>query len=331
MKVLALNRTFLKRPWNCLFILFLITLLFEVFTWLFSPQDKQLAIEWAQGVPNYLLNWVFGFYLPEFLTAAILFLLVENYHRLLGIEELALNSKAIILYELKFLPLFLIAYFVFIPVTLHVRFLLREFPHFSMQQYDSNYRDVLYTYYGWKIYTPFVAIMGYVMLNVSLITDFMQSLKKSAPGGESMMNALASFTLGVPYARTIAARTPTGDTVLGVGDCYLFETDQGAYYAETDQGRLVITKSLTELENKLDPARFFRGNRHYILNLDHFESHAYWDKGKYVLRSRKLPGRDLVMSRARLHSLREALEKNRSAAPFRSNFTQHFASAPEAP
>lgn len=330
MNTLELNRTFLKRPLNGLLILLAISLPFELFAWLSSPQDRQLAVGWARGAPNHLLRWIFGFYLPETLTAAILLVLVESYHRLLGIEELTLNSKSVILYELRFLPLFLIAYFVFIPFTLHTRFLLREFPLFSMQRYGSKYQDVLYTYYGWRLYTPFVTVMGYVMLNVSLIVDFMQNLKNSAPGEES---APAPSLLGIPhaYAETIAARTPTGDTVLSVGDCYLFETDRGAYYAETDQGRLVITKSLAELEDELDPARFFRGNRQYLLNLDHFESHAYWDKGKYVLRSRKLPGRDLIMPRARLHSLREALERNRSAAPPSPAFTQHFVSEPEAP
>ncbi len=160
-------------------------------------------------------------------------------------------------------------------------------------------------------------ILGYFLLNASLITDFVNSLKRVPNSEGSILSALAVLGNG-PYMETVESKTATGTTQLNVEDCYLFETDQGTYYAQTAQGRATIGMSLAELENRLDPDRFFRGNRHYIINLDHFESHTYWDKGKYVLRSRKLPGRDLVMPRARWQSLKEALNRNQGVMSSRA-------------
>ncbi len=140
----------------------------------------------------------------------------------------------------------------------------------------------------------------------------MQNLKKSSDSDGTVLGAIASFASGAPrtHLQTIEAKTPTGDTLLNVADCYLFETEEGGYFVDHSEGRYVISKSLAELENELDSNHFFRGNRSFILNLDYFDSYAYWEKGKYILRSRKLPGKDLVMPRARMQSLKEALENN---------------------
>ncbi len=293
-------------------ILLISVLLFELLSWGMSPELKLDSYKQSEGFFSYMFNWVFGFYFPEFITLIIIIVLIDNYHRVFHLHELPLNTRAIIFYELKFLPLFFAAYFIFIPITLHVRFFLREFSHFSVERYETYYQNLLYTYDGYMTYTPFVLILGYVLLNVSLIVDFLQNVKKMAEPNATVLGAFASFASGAPrnYSQTIEAKTQAGDTLLNVADCYLFETEEGVYYVEHSKGRSIVTKSLAELENELDPDRFFRGNRNFILNLDYFDSYAYWEKGKYILRSQKLAGKDLVMPRARMQNLKESLEKN---------------------
>ncbi|WP_152762228.1 LytTR family DNA-binding domain-containing protein [Salmonirosea aquatica] len=119
----------------------------------------------------------------------------------------------------------------------------------------------------------------------------------------------------------IEAKTATGDTILNVNDCYLFETEDGSYYVHHSQGKLTISKSLAELENELDPDRFFRGNRNFILNLNYFDSYTYWEKGKYILHSKQLPKKELVMPRARMQTLKESLEKNLSKSTTPASLT----------
>lgn len=312
MKSLELNRSFLKRPLSGIIILFIIVLLYELLSWTFNPDLQARNLNYSNGLAGYILNWVFGFYLPEFISLYIVLILIDSYHKILNINELALDAKSILLYELKFLPLFLTSYFFFIPITLHLRFLIREFPNFEAERYESNYLNILYTSTGYITYTPFIAILGYILLNTSLIIDFLQNLKKAVRPEETVLGALASLAAGAPrsYTQVIAAKTNAGETMLNVEDCYLFETEEGEYFVEHAKGRYKISKSLAELENELDPDRFFRGNRHYLLNLDCFDSYSYWEKGKYVLHCQKLPGKELIMPRARMTTLKQSLENN---------------------
>lgn len=312
MKSLELNRSFLRRPLSGVVILFIIVLLYELLSWTFNPDLQSVSMTYSNGLAGYLLNWVFGFYLPECTSLYIIVILIDNFHKILKTSELTLSAKSILLYEVKFLPLFLAAYFFFIPITLHLRFLIREFPSFEAERYESVYLDTLYTSAGYLTYTPFVVILGYILLNTSLIIDFLQNLKKVAKPEETVLGALTSLAAGAPrtYTQVIAAKTNAGETLLNVEDCYLFETEEGEYFVEHAKGRFKISKSLAELENELDPDRFFRGNRHYLLNLDCFDSYSYWEKGKYVLHCQKLPDKDLIMPRARMTTLKQSLENN---------------------
>ncbi len=290
----------------------MIVLLYELLSWTFNPDLQSKNLIYSNGVIGYMLNWVFGVYLPEFISLYIILLLLDNFHNVLKINEVELNTKSIILYELKFLPLFLTAYFFFIPITLHLRFLIREFPNYEAERYETVYLGMLYTVDGYLTYTPFVLILGYILLTTSLIIDFLQNLKKAVRPEETVLGVLASLAAGAPrtYTQVIAARTNAGETMLNVEDCYLFETEEGEYFVEHAKGRYKVSKSLAELENELDPDRFFRGNRHYLLNLDCFHSYSYWEKGKYVLRCQKLPQKELIMPRARMATLKQSLENN---------------------
>ncbi len=309
---LELNRSFLKRPLSGITPLFGIILMYELLSWIFNPNEQTMKLNYADGLIGYVVNWIFGFYLPELVSLYIVMILTENFHKMLKINDLSLSPKSILLYELKFLPLFLTAYFFFIPVTLHLRFIIREFPNYEAERYELAYLNVLYTPSGYIAYTPFIIILGYLLLNTSLIIDFLQNLKKTAKPEEGVIGALTSLATGAPraYTQVIPARTNAGETLLNVEDCYLFETEEGEYFVEHAKGRYKISKSLAELENELDPDRFFRGNRHYLLNLDCFDSYSYWEKGKYVLHCQKLPDKDLIMPRARMTTLKESLEKN---------------------
>lgn len=312
MRSLELNRSFLKRPLSGIIPLFGIVLMYELLSWTLNPDEQSMKLNYADGLVGYVVNWVFGFYLPECVTLYIVVVLVDNFHKVFHINEITLSTKSILLYEFKFLPLFLTAYFFFIPITLHLRFLLREFPNLKAERYESNYLNILYTFNGYIAYTPLILILGYLLLNTSLIIDFLQNLKKAAKPEETVLGALTSLATGAPrsYTQVIAARTNTGETLLNVEDCYLFETEEGEYFVEHAKGRFKVSKSLAELENELDPDRFFRGNRHYLLNLDYFDSYSYWEKGKYVLHCQKLPDKDLIMPRARMATLKQSLENN---------------------
>jgi two-component system LytT family response regulator len=66
-----------------------------------------------------------------------------------------------------------------------------------------------------------------------------------------------------------------------------------------------IRRSLTELEARLDPARFFRAHRSAIVNLDRVKEIIPWFKGSHILRL--TTGAEVDLSRAQARRLRKLL------------------------
>jgi two-component system LytT family response regulator len=67
-----------------------------------------------------------------------------------------------------------------------------------------------------------------------------------------------------------------------------------------------IRRTLTELETRLDPARFFRVHRSAMVNLSRVQEVIPWFKGSHKLRLSS--GAEVDLSRAQARALREILE-----------------------
>jgi DNA-binding LytR/AlgR family response regulator len=66
-----------------------------------------------------------------------------------------------------------------------------------------------------------------------------------------------------------------------------------------------IRRTLTELEARLDPQRFFRAHRSAIVNLDRIQAIIPWFKGGHILRL--TTGAEVDLSRAQARALRKTL------------------------
>ncbi len=78
-------------------------------------------------------------------------------------------------------------------------------------------------------------------------------------------------------------------------------------YAATPERNYVADQTITELETKLDPARFIRIHRSTILNLDYLrELHAGFG-GRMIARLKDAKKTDLDVSRDRVRALKERL------------------------
>jgi two-component system, LytTR family, response regulator len=66
-----------------------------------------------------------------------------------------------------------------------------------------------------------------------------------------------------------------------------------------------IRRTLTELEARLDPKRFFRAHRSAIVNLDRVQEIIPWFKGAHILRL--TTGAEVDLSRAQARALRKML------------------------
>jgi len=72
-----------------------------------------------------------------------------------------------------------------------------------------------------------------------------------------------------------------------------------------DQG-YPIRRTLSELEARLDPKRFFRAHRSAIVNLDRVQEIIPWFKGSHLLRL--TTGAEVDLSRAQVRALRKMLD-----------------------
>jgi two-component system LytT family response regulator len=87
---------------------------------------------------------------------------------------------------------------------------------------------------------------------------------------------------------------------------HFYASDKLTYAATADR-HYVVDPGITELESKLNPARFVRIHRATILNLDHLRELHSWFGGKMVARLKDAKKTELAVSRDRVRALKDRL------------------------
>jgi two-component system LytT family response regulator len=78
-------------------------------------------------------------------------------------------------------------------------------------------------------------------------------------------------------------------------------------YASTGEKNWVVDRTIAELEEKLNPARFVRVHRSTIVNLDYVDELYNWFGGRMMLRLKDPKKTEITVSRERLKELKERL------------------------
>jgi two-component system LytT family response regulator len=175
MDKIQLSRSYLKRPNYAIYSLLILVFLYEVTNWVLFPEGKLDLLDRYGGVLGYLYVIFRGGILPELVTLTIVITLIDIEHKLLKIKEIELTKGALLRYELSFLPVMLLAFLVFNPITQSVRYLLVEFPRYELTVFWENFIVGTYT---WKYYFKYlfpVLVMGYFALNSSLLLDLVKA------------------------------------------------------------------------------------------------------------------------------------------------------------
>jgi two-component system, LytTR family, response regulator len=107
------------------------------------------------------------------------------------------------------------------------------------------------------------------------------------------------------YLTRLAVRDRASIRVLDAGEVdWIGLKDEQAMVHVGDQA-YPIRRTLTELEARLDPKRFFRAHRSAIVNLDRIQEVIPWFKGGHILRLST--GAEVDLSRAQTRALRKML------------------------
>lgn len=234
-------------------------------------------------------------FLVECITVFFIFQLIRRYATKLDLTQLDLSAKDIMVYELKFLPVLLVSFFVFAPFTLTVRFLYKYLPDLEWNVYFSEYFYSTTLYFNYL--TP-VLLMGYVIINVNLIYCYNKQLGQTQEDLNHSKKAKIKTRL--------RASDEFGEVFLDTDNISWIEKSDRKTLATVASEKFRLKENVSELEEKLDPNKFVRINRSAIVNLDQVLNYSFWENDKYVLRM-KDKSKEFVMSRDRLNKIKDRL------------------------
>ena len=101
--------------------------------------------------------------------------------------------------------------------------------------------------------------------------------------------------------------------VLSVDDLLFLESEDGIVVAQTRDARYITDFSLKFLEANLDPERFFRSHRSYIVQLSEIDSIAPWGAGTYRLILDRDADLGVPLARSRASELKALIPWSASA------------------
>ena len=107
------------------------------------------------------------------------------------------------------------------------------------------------------------------------------------------------------YLTRLAVRDRNRIRVLDAGEVDWIDVEDERTLVHAAGETYPIRRTLTELEARLDPARFFRAHRSTIVNLDRVAEVIPWFKGSHKLRL--TTGAEVDLSRAQARALRKIL------------------------
>jgi len=116
---------------------------------------------------------------------------------------------------------------------------------------------------------------------------------------------LEGLAAGGRYLTRLAVRDRESILVLDADGIDWIGLDDEQVVVHVGDQAYPIRRTLTELEARLDPKRFFRAHRSAIVNLDRVQEIIPWFKGAHILRL--TTGAEVDLSRAQARALRKML------------------------
>jgi DNA-binding LytR/AlgR family response regulator len=95
--------------------------------------------------------------------------------------------------------------------------------------------------------------------------------------------------------------------IVPVADVLWFGVEYRLVYAHTTERAFMTNYTLRDLEERLDPALFFRAHKSSLVNLEHVKEIVPWFGGRYKLVMRDATGSEVALSRTQARALRARL------------------------
>ncbi|MCR9249148.1 MAG: LytTR family transcriptional regulator [bacterium] len=228
----------------------------------------------------------------ETISVIIIFQLIRIYAIKFALNQLHLSIGELVKYELKFLPIVLLAYFVFAPVSMSIRYLLHYGSDLNSEVYLNEYFYSFTTYLNYL--TP-VFLISYSIININLLRLYNQQLGQTSQDLTQAKKPKLKDRLW--------ATDDFGEVFLEVDKILWIEREDRKTFASTTSDKYRLKENLTELEEKLDPDSFVRVNRGSIVNLQEVLNYSFWENDKYILRLKE-SDKEFIVSRDRMSKIK---------------------------
>jgi LytTr DNA-binding domain len=296
-------------------IVLLMCLASEIWGWFNYFESRKQWLENIGGMIGYAFAFTKSIVVPEFFSILIFRWLIINY------QQRFLNHRSIgsvidfLSYQLKLLPLFFVAYYIFAPVTFSIRFILNHITNLSVDIFVNKYLHNYLSFSVYLTYLPFVIITGLVISNGRLISEIFNSSDTTpAYNSTTVSEVIAEVPTIITekrYWQTLKVSNGSQEyAVVSVDNIRFFEFADRVLQVNHVDGYFRASQTIHALENNLDPTFFFRPNRNVIINLKYLKSFHFIGKNKYILTIENVNASvsEFPMQQAHITDLRQAFE-----------------------
>jgi two-component system, LytTR family, response regulator len=269
---------------------------------LLRPDFGDLKPLFAKNYLTYIKD-LLGFYVfIEWISVALFFGIALLYINFFKLHILKTGWPNLLIFNLKFLPCIFIAVLLFGPVTNGIRYLLIYQEEYSWSSYFPEYFMQSRMYIRYLVPLFFLGL-GY--LNYNIFLDY-NDWQKARFKEKLRLSKTTGSESSQKYLQKLKVYDQQGELFMPLEEIIYIEVVSKHYKVYTESGVTDTKMSLQELEEKLDPKRFFRINRSTIIHLAHLKNYSYWEYDKYILRLKNMD-REFVMQRNRLKDLKEII------------------------
>jgi DNA-binding LytR/AlgR family response regulator len=110
------------------------------------------------------------------------------------------------------------------------------------------------------------------------------------------------------WATQVSVHSGKRILLLPLDDVFWFGVEHRLVYAHNAERGFMTNYTLRELEDRLDPAIFFRAHKASLVNLQHVKEIVPWFGGRYKLVMRDQPASEVAVSRTQARTLRARLK-----------------------
>lgn len=286
---MPINHRFFTRMATIVVTAVLSMLIILIITY-FSPSNRGWWVSPEFTWSNLLQFLFIDQILLECFSVSITFWFARILAEKTGWERIPDSRWGLVRYELLFLAVVLLAFFLFNPVTQTLRFLYHYLPDLDWSVYRADYG---YSTELYLTYLPVVFLQVYGVVNINILRQIYGKSQESP-------------TRKSPQRTLLEVRSELGRKMISLESIQYCERRERTYVIITSEGTFTTKNTLTKLEHILPPEDFVRINRSAIVRLEEIDFYSFWENDKYILKLRS--GAEFVMSRQRLNRIKDQLD-----------------------